>query len=169
VRVTPLATTVQRPALLTRLLGQATLLSGLISSSAVAQIQHPVDPNTFPDASVFRAIQLKAMACGRENTPESCQQARAMADPLMDHPKLPAPCKDSLWGIVEQATVAPNNSYARREALNRDATEVTTRCRAASKPLATSGQPLSKGEPKPSGGGLGGFLRGLGIGGNQPN
>lgn len=156
-----------RQAAATALLAPALmLLAAALSKPASAQNTAAEDATTFPEPGVFREIQLKTMACGRENRNEPCQQARAMADPLMDHPKLPASCKDALWSILEKATVAPSNSYTRREALNKDATDVTSRCKPATKPVGSSGG-SGKPEEKRSGGGLGGFLRGLGIGGQS--
>ncbi len=144
----------------------------LISLLGVVTLQHPAaiaqssgrtDPAAFPPTELFRDLQLKTIACGRDNSPEPCQQARAIADPLMDHPRLPASCKDTLWNIRERAVVVSKNSYERRETLNRDATDVMVLCKPATKPLGSGGQQANP-EPKKQGG-LGGFLRGLGFGG----
>ena len=82
-----------------------------------------------------------------------------MADPLLDHPLLPASCKDNLWNIRERAVVSPSNSYERRERLNREATDVTVLCRPATKPLG-SGSSQTQQAPQRQGG-LGGFLKGI--------
>jgi len=139
-------------------------LCSLVPAAAFAQTSGRIDPTQFPPTELFRQLQLNTIACGRDNSPEPCQQARATADPLMDHPRLPASCKDTLWDIRERAVVVSTNSYARREALNRDASDVMVLCKPATKPIGSGGQPAP---PEPKKGGLGGFLRGLGGGGGQ--
>ncbi|MEB3172676.1 MAG: hypothetical protein VKL97_02305 [Cyanobacteriota bacterium] len=135
----------------------------LMAAEATAQQAAKLDLTTFPPNQVFREIQLSAIACGRENSQEPCDKARSLADPLMDHPKLPASCKDTLWDIRERAVVARKNSYERRETLNRDSSDLIALCKPATKPVGSGGQSAKPEEKKQ--GGLGGFLRGLGIGG----
>jgi hypothetical protein len=154
----------QRPDRAARpLLGALLGLCSLVPAVAIAQTSGRIDPTQFPPTELFRQLQLNTVACGRDNSPEPCQQARATADPLMDHPRLPASCKDTLWDIRERAVVVSKNSYERREALNRDATDLLVLCKPATKPVGSGSQPATP-EPKKQGG-LGGFLRGLGIGG----
>ena len=124
-----------------------------------------LDQAEFPPTQLFRDIQLTTMACGRENTAAPCDKARAMADPLMDHVLLPAACKDSAWIIREKAVVAPKNSYDRRELLNKAATDLVALCKPATKFVGSGNSGSSKDEGKKQGG-LGGFLKGLGFGGN---
>ena len=83
----------------------------------------------YPSSTLFRRLQLDVLDCGRENTSTSCDAARQVADPLLDHPRLPASCKDLLWSIRENAVVAPTNSFNRREALNRAAGDLMPVCR----------------------------------------
>ncbi|MEB3276611.1 MAG: hypothetical protein VKM92_06560 [Cyanobacteriota bacterium] len=149
------------------LLAPVVLASGslLLSAEVRAQQTSKLDPKTFPPTQLFRELQLTTVACGRENAAEPCDKARAMADPLMDHPKLPASCKDTVWNIRERAVVAGKNTYERREALNRDSTDLIALCKPATKPLGSGAQQPQQDEKKP--GGLGGFLRGLGLGGSQ--
>jgi len=113
---------------------------------------------TFPARDTFRALQLAAQTCGRDNSAGSCDQARRSADGLLDHPRLPARCKDSLWEISQRATVAPANSLERREALNRSADDLMAFCRQQQRPPTAS---PSQG-PAPGGGG------GRSGGGGQP-
>ena len=167
---TPLfeALVVHQPLLISRakavsLLALGPALLSLGSPTVHAQQAGRLNPAVFPPSQLFREIQLETMACGRENSAAACDKARALADPLMDHPLLSAACKDTAWSIRERAVVATKNSYARREALNSNASELVARCKPATKPLGTGDQ-SSKDEPKKSGG-LGGFLKGLGIGG----
>lgn len=136
----------------------------LLESSGQAQQATKLDPDTFPPNQLFRELQLSTIACGRENTAVPCEKARGMADPLLDHPKLPASCKDTLWDIRERAVVASKNSYDRRETLNRDSSDLIALCKPATKPVGSGNQAPKTEEKK---GGLGGFLRGLGIGGNK--
>jgi hypothetical protein len=133
--------------------------------AARAQGNNRIDPATFPPTELFRDLQLKTIACGRDNSPEPCQQARSIADPLMDHPRLPASCKDTLWDIRERAVVVSKNSYERRETLNREAADLLVLCKPATKPLGSGSQQPAPEQKKQ--GGLGGFLRGLGGGGSQ--
>jgi hypothetical protein len=147
--------------LLAALLGAASLHQ----PTASAQGNSRIDPATFPPTELFRELQLKTIACGRDNSVEPCQQARSIADPLMDHPRLPASCKDTLWDIRERAVVVSKNSYERREALNREAADVLVLCKPATKPLGSGSQQAAPEQKKQ--GGLGGFLRGLGGGGGQ--
>ena len=84
---------------------------------------------SYPSADLWRQLQLTVLECGRENTAASCDLARSTADPLLDHPQLPATCKDNLWTIRDQAVVAASNNYARRERLNKAASELLPLCR----------------------------------------
>ncbi|KEF42125.1 MAG: hypothetical protein ER33_07805 [Cyanobium sp. CACIAM 14] len=104
-------------------------------------------PPPFPPASDFRSLQLITLACGRENSAEPCEKARTLANPLLDHPRLPASCKDVLWTIRQQAVVAASNSFERREAIDRAARSLTAVCRQqlpVTKP-AGDGQPGAQG------------------------
>jgi hypothetical protein len=92
----------------------------------------------YPSNDLFRRLQLDVLDCGRDNNASSCDAARRVADPLLDHPRLPASCKDLLWTIRQRAVVAPSNSFNRREQLNRAAADITPICRQrdAAKPAA---------------------------------
>ncbi|MEB3266737.1 MAG: hypothetical protein VKN13_09010 [Cyanobacteriota bacterium] len=104
----------------------------------------------FPSRDSFRALQLAAQDCGRDNDPASCDRARTGADTLLDHPRLPARCKDTLWEISQQARVAPRNDLARREALNRSGADLLAFCRQQ----VRTPQPEAPGGPQaPTGGG----------------
>lgn len=111
------------------------------SLAAVVLLAAPAgaDPTSlYPPASTFRSLQLTTLACGRDNDVASCDKARAMADPLLDHPRLSATCKDSLWAIRQKAVAAATNSRERRDAIDRAAKDVTVFCRQPDRP-ATSG------------------------------
>jgi len=104
----------------------ASLLGALLTAGSA---RSGTPPETFPPPEVFRKLQLTTYACGRDNTPSSCEQARLQADPLLDHPRLPASCKDVLWKIRQKAVAAPNNSFERRDPIDSAANEVTVFCR----------------------------------------
>ena len=120
-------------------------LAGLGASAGAA----PYIP--FPSPESLREVQLAALACARENSAASCDRARTLADPLMDHPRLPASCKDLVWTLLENARPAAVNSFERRERLSDPAQRLVLVCRSAEKPAP------AKTEPKPSGGGGFGF------------
>ena len=52
----------------------------------------------------------------------------------MDHPLLPAICKDVAWSLLEQARVAPTNDYKRRDAIDEPARKITRICAKPAKP-----------------------------------
>lgn len=128
----PIAPSVRRRPARRAGLGLATVL--LLAAPAGAA---PASP--YPPASEFRSLQLITLACGRDNDAASCDKARAMADPLLDHPRLSASCKDSLWAIRQRAVVASTNSRDRRDAIDRAARDVTVFCRQPTRPASTSG------------------------------
>lgn len=109
-----------------RFLLAASLLGALITAGAA---RSGAPPEAFPPPEVFRTLQLTTYACGRDNTASSCEQARLQADPLLDHPRLPASCKDLLWKIRQKAVVATTNSFERRDPIDAAANEVTVFCR----------------------------------------
>jgi hypothetical protein len=119
--------------------------------AAVVLLAAPAGAQTaslYPPASTFRSLQLTTLACGRDNDVASCDKARAMADPLLDHPRLSATCKDSLWTIRQKAIAATTNSPERRDAIDRAAKDVTVFCRQPDRPATTgsgSGSPGSGG------------------------
>jgi hypothetical protein len=130
--------------------GQAGRRAGC-SFAAVVLLAAPAGAQTaslYPPASTFRSLQLTTLACGRDNDVASCDKARAMADPLLDHPRLSATCKDSLWTIRQKAIAATTNSPERRDAIDRAAKDVTVFCRQPDRPATTgsgSGSPGSGG------------------------
>lgn len=107
----------------------ASFVNQLMGGALQAAPAPTYPPEVFPPAGAFRSLQLNTLACGRENSPERCAEARRQADPLLDHPRLPARCKDVLWSIRNLAVEAPSNSLARREPIDKAALEVTTACR----------------------------------------
>jgi hypothetical protein len=116
-------------------------------------------PETFPPAESFRNLQLITLTCSRENTAASCEKARTIANPLLDHPRLPTSCKDVLWSINQQARTAESNSMGRRDDLDRAARDLTVFCKpqlkatgkTESKPaMPFGGGNLNFGAPQPA-------------------
>ena len=113
------------------------LALGLIALLAAPLQAAPKDP-PYPSMELFRELQLLTFACGRDNTVEACSQARTMADPLLDHPRLGANCKDAIWTIRERAKPAATNTFERREALNRAGQDLIPFCKQQTRTVAPS-------------------------------
>jgi hypothetical protein len=120
---------------------------GLLIAVAPAALAEAYVP--FPSQESLRQVQLAALACARENTASSCEQARRLADPLLDHPRLPTGCKDHLWAISQKAQPGASNSFARREAISQPAQLLLLACRSGEKVPEPATPPASSG-----GGGL---------------
>ena len=88
----------------------------------------------FPTREELRDLQLLAYDCSRANEPDSCGKTRSLADPLMDHPRLSAACKDTIWELVQASTVVSTNSFQRRDSIDRPARRLTLVCSAPVKP-----------------------------------
>jgi hypothetical protein len=101
----------------------------LLAQPLRAEPPRTYPPDVFPPQSVFRTLQLATLACGRDNTAERCAEARRQADPLLDHPRLPARCKDVLWTIRNLSVEATSNTLERRDPIDQAAAEVTIACR----------------------------------------
>ncbi|WP_255439219.1 hypothetical protein [Synechococcus sp. LTW-R] len=110
----------------------------------------------FPSEESLKDLQLITIACARDNTAESCAKSRGLADPLMDHPRLPASCKDLIWSIVQDAKPASINSYQRREALSDPAQRLLLVCRSMERAKPETQQPQAPNNPKKGGFGFGG-------------
>jgi hypothetical protein len=124
----------------------------LLQSSGGALRAAPAEP-PYPTSSTLRKLQLTTLDCGRDNAAPACDLARAGADGLLDHPRLPGRCKDILWTIRQKATVAPANSMDRREPIDAAAREVVLACRQLNRPTPKSEAPAAA--PRPGGGGFG--------------
>ncbi len=102
----------------------------------------------FPSKSELRSLQLLAYACSRENTADSCERTREIANPLMDHPRLPASCKDTVWELLQEAKAATTNSFQRRDDIDRPARRLTVVCAEPEQPKEQNKPP--SGPPTPS-------------------
>jgi len=107
----------------------AAALLPLLQPAGLRAAAAPPPSDVFPPPETFRSLRLLTLACGRDNTAEPCDQARAVADPLLDHPRLPASCKDALWEIRQRARVAATNSFKRRDPIDKAAEDVKAFCR----------------------------------------
>ena len=116
------------PPLMAALLGL-----GLMPLASTARAQGYV---AYPSTDTMREVQLAALACARENTSDTCTRARKLADPLMDHPRLPGGCKDALWAIIQKSTPASTNTLARRDAIGDPAGRLLLVCRSSEKPVS---------------------------------
>ena len=88
----------------------------------------------WPSQDIFRALQKEAFLCSLNNSPDLCDRSRKRADELMDHPRLPAICKDVLWSLVGEARVAATNSFRRRDAIDQPARRLIRVCSELVKP-----------------------------------
>jgi hypothetical protein len=118
-------------------IGLAALVVGFLAPTpARSQLSSQV----FPPATVFRNLQLTTLACSRENNGNPCDQARRLADPLLDHPLLSASCKDVLWDITQKARPSQNPGLERRDGLDKLAGELPILCRPGTPPPGQKGK-----------------------------
>lgn len=124
----------------------------------LAPIQAATGPEAFPSSELFRQLQLQTLACGRENKATPCEQARNQADQLLDHPRLPALCKDTLWSIRQKAQVAAVNTPERRDPIDRAAQDLPLLCRQKIRPASKpeEARPAAAGGGASNGGSSGG-------------
>ena len=88
----------------------------------------------WPSQDTFITLQKEAFLCSLNNSTDPCDSTRKRADELMDHPRLPAICKDVLWSLVGEARVAATNSFRRRDAIDQPARRLTRVCSEPVKP-----------------------------------
>ncbi len=93
----------------------------------------------YPSREQLRELQLTTFNCARENQAGDCDGARLQADPLLDHPRLPGNCKDALWEIREHAVTAPENSFERRDRLDRAGQDLMRFCPRNAQPATPKG------------------------------
>ena len=88
----------------------------------------------WPSQDTLSTLQKEAFLCSLNNSTDPCDGTRKRADELMDHPRLPAICKDVLWSLVGEARVAATNSFRRRDAIDQPARRLTRVCSEPVKP-----------------------------------
>ena len=88
---------------------QITRVLLLLAMASPVIAAEPDEP--WPSKDQLRGIEQAAYACSRENSAEACEGLRQLADPLMDHSRLPGLCKDpATWSDPskdQQADEAP--------------------------------------------------------------
>ena len=82
----------------------------------------------WPSKEQLRGIEQAAYACSRDNSTEACTRVRQLADPLMDHSRLPERCKDVLWMLMDEAKVAYNNDFRRKDTIANTARRIPRFC-----------------------------------------
>ena len=99
------------------------LLLTMASPATAAETYEP-----WPTKDQLRSIEQAAYACSRDNSTEACAGVRQLADPLMDHSRLPGLCKDVLWSLMDEARVASTNNFRRKDAITNTARRITRVC-----------------------------------------
>ena len=113
------------------------LLLIAISNPAIAF--EPYEP--WPSKDQFRILEQAAYACSRDNSTKACTRVRQLADPLMDHSRLPGLCKDVLWSLMDEAKVASSNDFRRKDAITNTARRIPRVC---VEPVMKKGKPKSR-------------------------
>ena len=113
------------------------LLLLCMASPAIAG--EPYEP--WPSKDQLREIEQAAYACSRDNTTEACVRVRQLADPLMDHSRLPGLCKDVLWALMDDAKVASSNDFRRKDTITTTARRIPRVC---AEPVTTKEKPKSR-------------------------
>ena len=88
----------------------------------------------WPSEDTLSTLQKEAFLCSLKNSKDPCDHTRKRAEELMDHPRLPAICKDVLWSLVGEARVAATNSFRRRDAIDQPARRLMRVCSEPVKP-----------------------------------
>ena len=82
----------------------------------------------WPSKDQLRGIEQAAYACSRDNSMEACARVLQLADPLMDHSRLPGLCKDVLWSLMDEAKVANTDDFHRKDAITNTARRIPKVC-----------------------------------------
>ena len=110
----------------------------LLAIASPAMAAEPYEP--WPSKDQLRSIEQAAYACSRDNATEACARVRQLADPLMDHSRLPGLCKDVLWTLMDQAKVANTNDFRRKDSITTTARRIPKVC---AKPVIKKEKPKS--------------------------
>ena len=111
----------------------ALLITVLATAATAAEL--------WPSKDQLRSIEQAAYACSRDNSTDACARVRQLADPLMDHSRLPGLCKDVLWSLVDEAKVANTNDFRRKDAITNTARRIPRVC---AKPVMKKGKHKSR-------------------------
>ena len=107
--------------------------------AAATTAAEPVEP--WASKVQLRSIEQAAYACSRDNSAKACARVRQLADPLMDHSRLPGLCKDVLWSLMDEAKVANTNDFRRKDAITNTARRIPRVC---AEPVMKKGKPKSR-------------------------
>ena len=110
-----------------------------LAVAAPAMAAEPNEPS--PSKDQLRSIEQAAYACSRDNSTEVCARVRQLADPLMDHSRLPGLCKDVLWSLIDAAKVASTNDFRRQDAITITARRIPRVC---AEPVMKKEKPKSR-------------------------
>ena len=113
------------------------LLLLCIATPAIAA--EPNEP--WPSKDQLKSIEHAAYACSRDNSTEACARVRKLADPLMDHSRLPGLCKDVLWSLMNEAKVASTNDFRRKDTITNTARRIPKVC---AEPVVKKEKPKSR-------------------------
>ena len=113
------------------------LLLLCMASPAIAG--EPYEP--WPNKDQLKGIEQAAYACSRDNTVEACARVRQLADPLMDHSRLPGLCKDVLWSLMDDAKVGSSNDFRRKDTITTTAQRIPRVC---AEPVTKKEKPKSR-------------------------
>ena len=110
-----------------------------LAVAAPAMAAEPNEP--WPSKDQLRSIEQAAYACSRYNSTQACARVLQLADPLMDHSRLPGLCKDVLWSLMDEAKVANTNDFRRKDAITNIARRIARVC---AKPVRKKEKPKSR-------------------------
>ena len=108
-----------------------------LALAAATTAAEPYEP--WPTKDQLSSIEHAAYTCSRDNSTQACALVHQLADPLMDHPRLPGLCKDVLWSLMDEAKVANSNDFRRQDAITNTARRI---------PRVCAGPVMKKGKPK---------------------
>ena len=111
----------------------------LLAMASPAIAAEPYEP--WPSKDQLRRIEQTAYACSRDNSTKACARVRQLADPLMDHSRLPGLCKDVLWSLMDEAKVANSNDFRRKDAITNTARRIQRVC---AEPVMKKEKPKSR-------------------------
>ena len=118
---------------------QITRVLLLLAMASPVIAAEPYEP--WPTKDQLRSIEQAAYACSRDNSTEACTRVRELADPLMDHSRLPGLCKDVLWSLMGEAKVASTNDFSRQDAITNTARRIQRVC---AEPVMKKEKPKSR-------------------------
>ena len=110
-----------------------------LAVAAPAMAAEPYE--AWPSQEQLRRLEQAAYACSRDNSKQACARVRQLADPLMDHSRLPGLCKDVLWSLMDEAKVASTNDFRRKDAITITARRIPRVC---AEPVMKKEKPKSR-------------------------